>query len=72
MTPREKAKDLFEAMYQVTDKYNKYPMCFNTAKQCAIIAVDEILESNPTLISCDGAELNYAYWIDVKKEIEKL
>jgi len=47
-------------------------VALNMAKQCALIAVETVLESNPTLINCDGSELNYAYWIDVKKEIENL
>jgi hypothetical protein len=36
MTPKEKAKDLFDKMYfETTTKYD--------AKQCALIAVDEII-----------------------------
>ena len=40
--------------------------------QCALICVDEILKSNPTKIDCNSSELNYKYWVEVKKEINKL
>jgi hypothetical protein len=39
MTPKEKAKELFDKMYGVTDYQ---------AKQSALIAVDEILSWNQT------------------------
>jgi hypothetical protein len=70
MTPKEKAKEL---VY----KYNNGPSLFHSidfyqAKECALIAVDEILNA----IDWDyyegsqGTELNY--WKEVKQEIEKL
>lgn len=64
MTPKEKAKELFDIMYQVSDEYNKYPMCFDTAKQCAIVAVDEISEHCYQVMK--------PFWEEVKQEIEKL
>jgi hypothetical protein len=79
MTPNEKAKELFYKMYNVKDPMNGYPMCFDTAKQCALIAVDEIISSSPSLpILGDGGiygediELSTKYWQEVKQEIEKL
>ena len=61
MTPKEKAEELF-------DKFNKpdtthYPYVHN-AQQCALIAVDEILKTNPYKAR--------NYWHEVKTEIEKL
>ena len=61
MTPKEKAIELF-------DKFNKpdtthYPYVHN-AQQCALIAVDEILKTNPYKAR--------NYWHEVKTEIEKL
>jgi len=61
MTPKEKAIELF-------DKFNKpdtthYPYVHN-AQQCALIAVDEILKTNPYKAR--------NYWHEVKQEIEKL
>ena len=69
MTPKEKAKKLFSKMYKVKDPMNGYPMCFDTAKQCALIAVDEILS-----ITYQQDELIWLddYYTEVKQEIEKL
>jgi len=41
-------------------------------KATALILVDEILKSNPTVIDCDKIELNYKYWTEVKKVIDEL
>ena len=65
MTPKDKAKEL-------VDKYAKlyydleYDYYDDRDKQCALIAVDEILN---TFIDIDP-KLNY--WQEVKQEIEKL
>jgi hypothetical protein len=79
MTPKEKAKYLFD---------NFYNLCFNpeayrdenedNAKQCALIAVDEIYNGGLHLLY--GAYLDefedkqnyYSYWEDVKQEINNL
>ena len=66
MTAKEKAKEIFNKMYQVNDIMGNYPMCFDTAKQCALIAVEEILSAN--LFNTDENE----YWLQVKTEIENL
>jgi hypothetical protein len=62
-------------------KYSYYPktnndMLFvnelnNNAKQCALIAVDEILDLIITIYDYDREELD-PYWKQVKQEIEKL
>jgi hypothetical protein len=59
VTPQEKAKDLIRQFYSVGAM---------ECKQCALIAVNEIL-SNPLFFS-DYGELYF--WQQVKKEIEKL
>jgi hypothetical protein len=41
----EKAKEIFDKMYLVDDPMGNYPMCFDTAKQCALIAVNLKIES---------------------------
>jgi hypothetical protein len=43
MTPKKKAEEILDKMYQVDDINGNYPMCFDTAKKCALIAVDTIL-----------------------------
>ena len=56
MTPKEKAKELVDKFINATD-YNGY------GQQCALIAVDEII---------NNVELYSTYWQEVKQEIEKL
>ena len=77
MTPKEKAKELVESY-----KYRLLPFItfqtqltetdlLNKCKQCALIAVDEILQSNPIIFREDNSiMLNKSYWQEVKKEIE--
>jgi hypothetical protein len=64
MTPKEKAFELFDKYMQPIDELHKYPMCFATAKQCALIAVDEILKQCYAALE--------SYWYEVQQEIEKL
>lgn len=81
MTPKEKAKELFDKMYMVEDPMVNYPMCFDTAKQCAMISVYEIikLNINDRAFISDDKENNtivYStyneYWSEVLIEISKL
>lgn len=79
MTPKEKAKEIFDKMYYIDDPMGNYPMCFDTAKQCALIAVDEMLKVTPkystnNLGSTEVRIYNYTYkyWEQVKQEIEAL
>ena len=67
MTPKEKAQELVEkiAIYHWTDVCN-----YEGAKQCALVAVDEILNFNTSLKSIELADVYY--WLDVKNEITKL
>ena len=67
MTPKEKAKDLVLQFYEVVK--NKYPSTSGMplAKQCALIAVDEIQN-----LCWNNNEVGIKYWNEVKKEIEKL
>lgn len=67
MTAKEKAKELLNKFSKSVNTITNTPL-----KKCALIAVDEILESNPTLINCNTSELNYAYWIEVKNQINQL
>jgi len=40
---QKKAKELIDKFMNPIDGLYKYPMCFDTSKQCAIICVDEII-----------------------------
>jgi hypothetical protein len=66
MTPKEKANELFNKMYMSEDPMGNYPMCFDTARECALIAVDEIMDIN--LVDKDY-DLS-TYWLQVKQEIQ--
>ncbi len=67
MTPRKKAKELVDKMYQ--HQWRKDTIEFRNAKQCALIAVDEMLNDENEFIQTIPHHL---YWERVKKEIEKL
>jgi hypothetical protein len=66
MTPKEKAKELFGKHYIVCQEYTEEIQCSIQAKQCALIAIDEIVKKQ-----ISGIEFFY-YWDQVKYEIEKL
>ena len=72
MTPRKKADELYSKYDDLLNKDFGNPIVFdNQIKQCALIAVDEILEMDLPYFEGDGDEF-YDYWEQVKKEIEKL
>ena len=39
------AKEIFHEMYNAKDPLCKYPMCFDTAKQCSVIAIEKIIST---------------------------
>jgi hypothetical protein len=65
MTPKEHAEELVDKFIQYTpaDSEFEYPY----AKQCALIAVDEILK----VLSKYGTK-EYEYWEEVKNKLQKL
>ena len=75
MTPKEKALELIK-------KYSFVEIAHYTSihevKECALIAVDEIIDSNPYKLSLEGKFLtehityDINYWEEVKKEIENI
>jgi hypothetical protein len=68
MTPKEKAIDLIRK-FNTNDNYD-FLGGVRRAKQCAIIAVDEILSeiySNNVMIK----QSRRKFWQEVKQEIEK-
>jgi hypothetical protein len=75
MTPKEKAKELFIKYRNIIidDVLDKKPIYFimsdKMAKECALIAVDEILSANAVWYE---NSIPYNYWQKVKTEIEKL
>jgi hypothetical protein len=67
MTPQEKAIELVEKYYHLFSVELENTIDYREAKQCALIAVDEILKTfditTPSQIE---------YWHFVEQEIEKL
>ena len=66
MTPKEKAEELV-GRYAIKSYQLKLGISFDFDKQCALIAVDEILN-----LCWNGNETAKKYWQEVKNEIEKL
>ena len=62
MTPKEKADELYENLYDIT----------TNTKKCAILTVNEILKSKQEAFSIpvENSETFINYWINVKKELE--
>jgi hypothetical protein len=64
MTPKEKAEDLL-------DKFSAVPLLDSyEAKQCALIAVDEILKSHNNLYGVNSIKTKF--YLEVKQEIEQI
>lgn len=68
MTPKEKAESILIQMFRVNglDNAKAFDVDWRCAKQCALIAVNEIIKNgfNP--------QLPYRYWEQVKEELKKL
>jgi hypothetical protein len=65
MTPKDKAKELVDKFYNYTMDVFIISKSLECSKQCALIAVDEVLENSHT-------NTFTIYWKEVKQEIEKL
>jgi hypothetical protein len=78
MTPKEKAKDLVNKMdlkQKPSLNLSRNEINLNdtilNAKQCALIAVDEIINS-VVITDLTTAENQFIYWEEVKQEIINL
>jgi hypothetical protein len=70
MTPKEKAKELVYKFYPSVQWKLGQENCLDRAKQCALIAVEELLKETEER---DGMRvINNPYWLEVRNEIEKL
>jgi hypothetical protein len=71
MTPKEKAEDLVDrykfVFWNEDSECGEEILCTVTAKKCALIAVDEIIDLVKH-IDVDSED----YWDEVKHEIEKI
>ena len=74
MTPKEIAEELVNKFIKPTIKWNPingvgYYNDINAAKECAIIAVDEVILNIEPSVSMDVISARIKYWEEVKQEI---
>jgi hypothetical protein len=71
MTPEEKAEELVNRVSECGEDNEMY---IETAKKCALIAIDELILSTCVSSRVQSDFINYdrQYWQEVKQEIEKL
>ena len=70
MTPKEEAWKLYNKYRNLEGKFGDKVLYNYDAKQCALIAVDEIIN---TILSDEYyCHIILKYWQEVKQEIEKL
>jgi hypothetical protein len=73
MTPIEKANELYSKFDNLFNKDFMLPIVYdNQLKECALIAVDEIINNSLEYMGCDLNDGEIIYWQEVKQEIEKL
>ena len=65
MTPKQKAAYLIV-------KYMSKVVDIKLAKECALVAVDEILNQDKGAFDLGEIHYHFEYWMEVKQEIEKL
>ena len=70
MTPKEKAKELLWKYLPILEGWKQEDS--NQAKQCALIAVDEIKEVVSLCIPYKDEKSYIDYWQQVKHEINNL
>jgi hypothetical protein len=69
MTPKEKAEELYYKMqldWACDSCHNDW------AKECALIAVDDILDAINGMVDKESGYSADEYYLEVKQEIEKL
>ena len=80
MTPKDKALELYNKYEQLGRDFTRGVSMKEFAKQCALIAVDEIIEAtnmyqygiSNALEHIPSKIVKHPYWQEVKQETEKL
>ena len=67
MSEKEKAEELYSQMYRILFHTNADPI---HCKQCALIAIDELIKQEQKYNN--GSFYPSNYWKEVKEQIEKL
>lgn len=70
MTSKTKADELFDKYYILCQEYTEEIQCSIQAKQCALIAVDEVLKSQKNIYGVNNRATKF--YLEVKEELEKL
>lgn len=73
LTSKQKAKelyDLFSKHAKYWDCYNDVPLEINHTKQCALIAVNEIIKIKTLWFQKDTKDIDF--WKEVKEELLKM
>ncbi len=65
MTPKEKAEEL---VYKFMDTH----ISWKQSKQCALIAVDELIKIHYLLTTTHDTSPSINYWKEIKQEIQNL
>jgi hypothetical protein len=71
MKAEKKAKGLINDFFDVKNESIDYGMEWQMAQQCAVIAVDEIINSI-VITDLTTAENQFKYWEEVKQQINLL
>ena len=71
-SPKEKADELFEKYFNIIDNSHPLTDINISAKQCAFIAVDEIIQEVVESADNEVKFMRVIYWQKVKQEINKL
>ena len=72
LTPKEKAKELFSKYQNIYLTEDSMGIDDELAKQCALIAVDELLDDDVYDMSEQPFEKRIEYWQEVKQELLKI
>tara|TARA_R110000782_G_scaffold257430_1_gene346703 strand:- start:33 stop:245 length:213 start_codon:yes stop_codon:yes gene_type:complete len=70
MNPKEKAKELLDKFYNIdldSEMCDDFTMKIFYAQRCALICVNEVIDDRSK-----RGQINFTYWKEVKKEINKL
>lgn len=72
MTPKEQSIELIGKFNVINVEGGDYTMTCNQIRECALIACQYIINSNPhgNPINGNGESSTMNFWLDVKKEIE--
>ena len=75
MTPKEKAEELINKFIPHTKVFHEvlgWEDYIDSAKQCALVAVDELIKIYYLLTTTHDTSPSINYWNDVKQELENL